>query len=222
MKKITSIIMVMLMCFISTGSVFASTSPGIKLPYELKNSYEYKNLSYEQQEKLNSILKDKELWEKITQELMNDTQEPKVNIGNDVVIYTNVDNGDINKVNMENLKRNSTSERTVTSEYSKTASVLGVEMLTITGYVTYSYIPGKKIVEAKDSNVYVEKNLNPILTVDISSPTGLYKTKTTAYGKASVTFGAGWDSLDIDMKTGIFKVWGDYNGKHGGSLLKGQ
>lgn len=212
--------MVLLMCIVSTGSVFASTNTNEVMSSEFKNSYEYKSLSDTQKKELQTALTDKQLWKEIFKELSKDTQVSKVvKINDDVAIVTEV-NTEVNQNTTGIRLKSASSERTLTSEYKKSVKILGVEILEFTGYVTYSCIPGKKIVEVKDANVYVSKNLNPVATVEISSPTGMYISGARAYGKASITFGAGWDDLDIDMGSAIFKVWGDYNYNHGGSITK--
>ena len=213
MKKTLSLIIVMLICFTSTCTVFASSN-NLNMQNKLENSNEYKALSPEQQEQLKAILADDQLWKnELLPQLLSNEKISSSNKVNDVVISSSMSESRV-------AKKDDEETITATANYSRSVEIFGVTLVAIKGYVTYDYIKGSKIVDVQDANIYESVNWHPTLTLDVSSPTGTVKTKTKAYGQASVTMGIGWDQLDVDFSSGVFKVWGDYNGNEGGSFVE--
>jgi len=179
---------------------------------------EFDNMSNEKKESLINILNDPN-W-------INDFFTTEVKPGkskklkNGIIVTSTISNENENEM-VDSATTVATTMKTKKAVYTKTSyipigggdKILAIEMI---GWVRYTYTDGQKINDVLAGNVYVSRNLDPLISIE-AGRTYTWKTTQRAYASANIQIGIGYKWASIKIKGKELTVWGDYKGQQGGS-----
>lgn len=167
----------------------------------------FNNLSENDKSKLIEYLSSKEVMTQICTSIMKDNNNVEMKNGD---IQIQVDKFEENE--LMNSNRASTQYRKAT--YTKTVKMFGLSILESTAWIKYSH-NGSSILEIQGKNFLISRNFNPLLDSSWSGETS-WKTNTTAYATADLTFSFVYEGLGMVIDSGEAMVSGNiYNQTNG-------
>lgn len=170
---------------------------------------QFNNLSENDKSKLVEYLSSKEVMTQICASLMRDNNNVEMKNGDIQILSEKFEENESIKEN-ESINSNKASVQYRKATYIKTVKMFGLSILESTAWIQYSH-DGSSILEIQGKNFVISRNFNPLLDADWSGETS-WKTTTTAYATADLTFSFIYDGLGIVIDTGEAMVSGNiYN-----------
>lgn len=213
LKKILSLVIAMVMVMgLGTTAFAGELKPEITIESyanyleklgDKETIDQFNNLSENDKSKLVEYLSSKEVMTQILDSMISNNNNVEMK------------NGDIQILNEkfeenESINLNRASEEYRKATYIKTVKMFGLSILESTAWIRYSH-DGSSILEIQGKNFVISRNFNPLLYSSWSGKTS-WKTKTTAYATADLTFSFIYEGLGIVIDTGEAMVSGNiYN-----------
>lgn len=215
LKKILSLVIAVSMVMImglSTTAFAGELQP--KITVESYENYleelgdkeainQFNDLSKKDKSKLVEYLSSKEVMTQICASLMSDNNNVEMKNGDIQILSEKFEENEPINLNIASVEYRK-------ATYIKTVKMFGLSILESTAWIQYSH-DGSSILEIQGKNFVISRNFNPLLDADWSGETS-WKTTTTAYATADLTFSFIYDGLGIVIDTGEAMVSGNiYN-----------